>query len=478
MRITTMVFLRSILFDILFYVLTSIYLLLFCIPMIIFPRKFCFLLFKTWSKGVTYLAKTVIGLETKILNHDKLKQAVSKGPCILALKHQSAYETFFCAQLDDHFVIVLKKQLISIPVFGFYLKKLNSIVIDRTDSAASLKALLTSSRACLKEGNSILIFPEGTRQHPEAPTNIKGGIGLLYSMLKVPVVPVALNTGEFWGRRSFIKKPGTIYFNVLDVIPPQLSREEFLQLLNQRLEEGTQDILQKQPLLTKSNLFKSKAFSIFAFMLISYTVGHFYVNTFTQNVLSQIGIMAEKTNWEFSKNSLPYCRVLNASYLLSANNKICMPLVHFHIIGHQKYSVQVPVVTQQTEALKISKTEIILSCPALGRCKIIRAKANLEVLNQPFTLHLKTRLSTDGELTQGKLVSSIEKPSVHTFFSISKEKQKQVLQVVSQDAQHILPLLTSFFNFTVAEEAQLQMGEKVKGPQQKEYWLTTLYRSP
>lgn len=239
-----MLFLRSFLFNIIFFSLTPIYLALFYIPMLLLPYSFCLWLFKIWSQGILILLKITVGIKFEIRGKDKLDQLLQHGPCILALKHQSAFETLVCSLLLDHFVIILKKELLYIPLFGQYLMKLKSIALVRGQSSKALKHLLLQSKQRLNENYSLLIFPEGTRQEVGKAVQYKGGVALMYSNLNVPVVPIALNAGVYWPKRSWIKKPGTIVFEVLDPIQPGLDKRTFLNQLQETIEHHTSILIQ------------------------------------------------------------------------------------------------------------------------------------------------------------------------------------------------------------------------------------------
>jgi 1-acyl-sn-glycerol-3-phosphate acyltransferase len=182
--------------------------------------------------------KLIVGLDYKILGQEKLDEALKNGPVILACKHQSAWETLIFSTLVKRFVIVLKKQLTQIPGYGSYLVKLNSIVIDRSNGMKSLKSLIAQGKKSIDNNFSILIFPEGRRGAYGQPGNYQSGIGILYQELNVTVVPIALNSGKFWARRSKFKKPGCITLEFLDSIPAGLPRTEFMQILQERIESG------------------------------------------------------------------------------------------------------------------------------------------------------------------------------------------------------------------------------------------------
>jgi 1-acyl-sn-glycerol-3-phosphate acyltransferase len=134
---------------------------------------------------------------------------------------------------------VFKRELLWIPVYGWYLWRSGGISIDRTGGAGALKRMIAAARQTIAEGRHIVIFPEGTRVPVGERKPYHPGVAALYSQLKVPVVPVALNSGLFWGRRSFLKKPGRIVLEFLEPIPPGLRRREFLEVLEQRIEPAS-----------------------------------------------------------------------------------------------------------------------------------------------------------------------------------------------------------------------------------------------
>jgi 1-acyl-sn-glycerol-3-phosphate acyltransferase len=230
--------LRSFCFDVFFYAFTISLFIILWIPVILLPRWCCVLWYKTWTHIIMFALKITVGLDYKILGQAKLDKILENGPVILACKHQSAWETLIFSTLVKRFVIVLKKQLVQIPGYGSYLIKLNSIVIDRSNGMKSLKSLIHQGKKAIDNNFSILIFPEGRRGVYGESGDYQSGISILYQELNVPVVPVALNSGKFWARRSRFKKPGCITLEFLDPIPAGLPRSEFLPLLKERIEAG------------------------------------------------------------------------------------------------------------------------------------------------------------------------------------------------------------------------------------------------
>lgn len=205
-------------------------------PMLIMPRSFCVYIFQLWTKFVMFMLKKIVGLEYEEKNKHYLDEALKNGSVILACKHQSAWETIFCSLITNNFVIVLKKALLLIPIYGIYLKKLNSISIDRSQGFKSLKRLLAQCRYAISNNLSILIFPEGHRIPYGEKGNYQPGIIAIYRDLNVAVVPIGVNSGKFWPRKAKFKKQGLITISYGEAIPPNLSKEEFKKRLEESIE--------------------------------------------------------------------------------------------------------------------------------------------------------------------------------------------------------------------------------------------------
>lgn len=233
---------RSIIFDVFFYVWTLFYLSMLLPVMFLFPRSVTMKIFRFWVRTNLKALNVLIGLDYKIEGLENLTSVTKNGPCIIACKHQSAWETLVFATLLEDFRIVLKRQLMYIPIFGLYLRKINAIVVDRDAGSQAIKSLIHQGRQALKSHHSILIFPEGTRGKPGDPGNYQPGVAALYRDLNATVVPVALNSGVFWGRRSFVKRPGTITLRFLKPIPAGLSRSDFIKQLEQSIEAGCKSL--------------------------------------------------------------------------------------------------------------------------------------------------------------------------------------------------------------------------------------------
>ena len=223
--------LRSLLFN-LIYGIWSAAMHIVCLPLLLGPRAWIYGAAGLWIDVTFWLLKHVVGLDYRVVGAENLPQ----GSAIYAAKHQSAWETLFLSRYLHYPAFVLKRELLSIPLFGWYLRKVGMIAIDRKAGASALRDMTRQSAAVFAEGRSLLIFPEGTRVAPGQQRPYQPGIAGLYGQLKVPVVPIALNSGLFWGRRSYVKKPGTITVEILPAIQPGLDRKALMRDLENRIE--------------------------------------------------------------------------------------------------------------------------------------------------------------------------------------------------------------------------------------------------
>lgn len=235
--------LRSILFDFFFYTFTTVYLIFFFPCALWAPRKIVFILFRTWTRICLKMLSIIVGLRYTVRGREHLDAATANGPCLIACKHQSAFDTIFISMFLDDIVIISKGQLASVPFFGYYLKKLGTIFIDRENKTSAIRDLLSKSRDAISRKRSLFIFPEGTRAKPGENIPYQRGISLLYRDLNVPVIPVALNTGVFWGRKSMFKQPGMIVIDIQPEIPAGLERDHFMDVLQKTIDTASTDLL-------------------------------------------------------------------------------------------------------------------------------------------------------------------------------------------------------------------------------------------
>lgn len=226
--------LRSFAF-LLWFASISLLLSLVFLPVLILPRGATVWLARTWARltfwGLKVFAR--IGFE--------VRGTPPKGPVLVAAKHMSMWDTLALYLMLDAPGIVLKRELLYIPFYGWFLWKAAAIPIDRGAGASALRKMGHAAKAVLGQNRPVLIFPEGTRKKPGAAPDYKPGVAGLYNQLGVTCVPVALNSGVYW--TSFTKYPGTIVLEFLEPIPPGLKRPAFMGLLEQRIETATAAIL-------------------------------------------------------------------------------------------------------------------------------------------------------------------------------------------------------------------------------------------
>ena len=233
-----MALLRSILFNV-SYLAWSVFMHVVCLPLLVAPASWVWKAGHIWIDGTLLLLRLFCGLDHRELGIEHLP----KGPAIIAAKHQSAWETLFLSRRLNHPAFILKRELLMIPLFGWFIRKVGMIAVDRAGQAAALKKMVRDANDAFAQGRQIIIFPEGTRVAPGEHKPYQPGIAALYGQLNVPVVPVALNSGLYWGRKAWVKKPGRIAIEYLAPIPPGLDRRAFMAELEARLEPAAKKLL-------------------------------------------------------------------------------------------------------------------------------------------------------------------------------------------------------------------------------------------
>ena len=232
--------LRSLLFNALFYLNTLVWLIL-ALPTFFLPYRAIVWVAQTWGRVSLVLLRIVAGIDYEVRGRDK----IPRGAAIVAAKHQSAWETFALMTLFDNPAIILKRELQWIPVFGWLTIKARMVPVDRSAGARALTALAERVRIELAAGRQLIIFPEGTRRPPGAEPRYTRGIMHLYASAGVPCVPIALNSGLFWPRRSIELRPGKVIVEILDPIAPGLDKEEFFERLKREIEAATARLLKE-----------------------------------------------------------------------------------------------------------------------------------------------------------------------------------------------------------------------------------------
>jgi 1-acyl-sn-glycerol-3-phosphate acyltransferase len=233
------IFLRSLIYNVLFYLLLAFWLIV-AIPTFVMPRAGIMSISRAWARSSIWLLRVICNVKVEYRGLEKIQS----GPLIVASKHQSMWETFALLQFFDQPLFILKRELRWIPFFGWYLIKANMIGVDRSAGGRSLLQMARRAGEAVRRGRQLIIFPEGTRTPVGAPPNYKTGIAQIYVDCGVNCLPVALNSGLFWPRRTFMRYPGTLVVEFLDPLPPGLSRREFIARVSAVIEEATNRLVE------------------------------------------------------------------------------------------------------------------------------------------------------------------------------------------------------------------------------------------
>lgn len=226
--------LRSLVFAAAFYITTALFLLLGS-WLFFAPRSWAMAGLKAHAITCVWLLEKICGTKMEVRGRDKLPAP----PYLVVAKHQSAWDTFALIPLFRDPAIVLKDELKWIPFYGWFCVKFRHILVKRDKAASALRQMVRDARDRARQGREIVIFPEGTRAAPGAEPDYKPGYLALYDGLDLPCVPLALNSGLYWPRRSLERRPGTIIVEFLDPIPPGLPRKTFKARIEREIEEAT-----------------------------------------------------------------------------------------------------------------------------------------------------------------------------------------------------------------------------------------------
>ncbi|MFN4008656.1 MAG: lysophospholipid acyltransferase family protein [Pannonibacter sp.] len=236
-----MLFLRSLLFQIAFYLGTLIMMVVFAPFVFLTPRRWAWVVVPFWAKAHLFFLRWIAGVRFEVRGLENIPQ----GGFIVASKHQSVWETFALIPYFPDPTYILKRELRWIPIFGWYTAKMKQIPINRGKRAAALAAMMEAAKEAISEGRQILIFPEGTRRAAGAEPGYKFGISHLYRELDCPVLPVALNAGLFWPRQSFFIYPGTVIMEFLPVIEAGLPADVFFGQLVDTIETASDRLIEE-----------------------------------------------------------------------------------------------------------------------------------------------------------------------------------------------------------------------------------------
>ena len=213
-----MTFARSLLFAAMFYPGTVLCVLA-GIAATLFGRRHTLAVVLSWVELHHWLTEHVLGIRTRV------EGEIPPGPHLIAVKHQSMFETLEMVRLTNLPAIVMKKELADIPLFGFMTRRYGVIPVERSAGAKALRAMVAAGMEAIASGRPVIIFPEGTRVPPGETPSLRPGFAGLYRALRLPVIPVSVDSGRLWGR-GFVHRPGTVTFKVGQTIPPGLKRDD------------------------------------------------------------------------------------------------------------------------------------------------------------------------------------------------------------------------------------------------------------
>ncbi len=204
-----------------------------CLPALI-KREWALAIAKIWVRGIMTLAKAIVGIDAVTTGREHVPQ----GACIIAAQHQSSYETYRMFLELDRPTFVLKRELILIPIIGWFMTRIGLIGIDRSAGAGAMRKMLRKAQTALDNGHQLVIFPEGTRTAPGSVRPYRPGIAALYAYCNAPVIPMALNSGALWGKTRILKLPGTIEFRFLPPLPVGMDKDTMLKTLRARIDSA------------------------------------------------------------------------------------------------------------------------------------------------------------------------------------------------------------------------------------------------
>ncbi|MCB8837238.1 1-acyl-sn-glycerol-3-phosphate acyltransferase [Aurantimonas sp. VKM B-3413] len=233
--------LRSLAFNLAFYLNLTLQLIVFAPVFFFVSEERAWRIVKNWARSSLWLLRHLAGVSSEVVG----RQNIPAGPVIVASKHQSYWDVFALLPELEKPTFILKKELMRVPIFGAFASRMKMIPIDRARRGGVIASMIEGAHAAVAEGRQIVIFPEGTRTLPGDEVEYRQGVYRLYEALGLPVVPVALNSGVFWPRRSFLRHPGTIRAAILDPIAPGLARQAFLGRLRGGIETSSTDLLRE-----------------------------------------------------------------------------------------------------------------------------------------------------------------------------------------------------------------------------------------
>lgn len=234
------IFFRSLAFNVGFYLSLLVHMAL-AIPSFFLPKQVLFELAKSWARSMIWMLRVFCNIKVEYRGLEK----IPRGPLLVAAKHQSAWETIALLPLFRQPLFILKRELTWIPLFGLFLLKAQMIPINRSAGVRAMSKMTDLARERVRDDRQLIIFPEGTRRPVGAEPRYKFGVAQVYVDCGVQCLPVALNAGLFWPRRTFLRYPGTIIVEFLDIVPPGLGRDDFLARIREEIETSTDRLVEE-----------------------------------------------------------------------------------------------------------------------------------------------------------------------------------------------------------------------------------------
>jgi len=233
-----MLILRSLAFNI-FYFGFTICCLIFLMWLLLLPRRLVIPMVCWYLRVIYRMERLLLGLDYRVVGTENMPPY----PFLIAAKHQSLWETMKLHLIFKDPAVILKRELMQVPVWGWFAKKTKMIPVDRGAGGKAIHSMIDGAKETVADGRPIVIFPQGTRVGPDSYKPYKVGIYALYEALDLPVLPMALNSGVFWRRRAFTKSPGTITVELLPAIQPGLDRATFLHQLEESMESASRRLV-------------------------------------------------------------------------------------------------------------------------------------------------------------------------------------------------------------------------------------------
>ena len=237
-----MLFIRSLIFHVLYYASNAIQMIFWTPAFFVIPRRLGWRIVRLWARSHLWLQSAVIGSTYEFRG---LENIPKDRPFIVASKHQSSWETYTTLLFLDDPSYILKRELMWIPFFGWYMAKMNVVPVNRGTRSKALASMARNSAVQYRDGRKIVIYPEGTRKAAGADPDYKYGVTHLYRELDANILPIALNSGLYWPRQSFLLYPGKIVLEFLPVIEPGLEPAKFAATLENRIEEATARLIEE-----------------------------------------------------------------------------------------------------------------------------------------------------------------------------------------------------------------------------------------